>query len=379
MEKIGIICEYNPFHNGHLYHLRKIKEKYPDSLIVLVMSSCFTQRGNISILTKEEKAMIALNYGIDLIVELPFVFASQSADVFAKGAISILKELDVDYLVFGSETNDVTKLEEMANIQLNNSQYEELVKEYIKEGISYPTAMSKAIKKITNLDITTPNDLLGLSYIKEIIRQKTKIIPITIKRTNDFHSTDLKGQIVSATAIRKALKEDKDIKDFVPEITYNFLKNKKENNYYPLLKYKVIIEKEEIKRYQTVDEGIENRIINNINKCQTTNELIEKIKTKRYTYNKLSRMLIHILTSLTKEEGQEQELKYIRVLGFNNFGKDYLNNIKKDLSLPLITNIKKKDEDLLKIDIRVEKIYALINHTDPNSYKNPPIQRKETI
>ena len=379
MKKIGIICEYNPFHNGHLYHLKKIKEKYPDSLIVLVMSSCFTQRGNISILTKEEKTRIALSYGIDLIVELPFVFASQSADVFAKGAISILKELDVDYLVFGSETNDVTKLEEMANIQLNNSQYEELVKEYIKEGISYPTAMSKAIKKITNLDITTPNDLLGLSYIKEIIRQKTKIIPITIKRTNDFHSTDLKGQIVSATAIRKALKEDKDIKDFVPEITYNFLKNKKENNYYPLLKYKVIIEKEEIKRYQTVDEGIENRIINNINKCQTTSELIEKIKTKRYTYNKLSRMLIHILTSLTKEEGQEQELKYIRVLGFNNFGKDYLNNIKKDLSLPLITNIKKKDEDLLKIDIRVEKIYALINHTDPNSYKNPPIQRKETI
>ena len=379
MKKIGIICEYNPFHNGHLYHLKKIKEKYPDSLIVLVMSSCFTQRGNISILTKEEKTKIALSYGIDLIVELPFVFASQSADVFAKGAISILKELDVDYLVFGSETNDVTKLEEMANVQLNDSQYEKLVKEYIKEGISYPTAMSKAIKKITNLDITTPNDLLGLSYIKEIIRQKTKIIPITIKRTNDFHSTDLKGQIVSATAIRKALKEDKDIKDFVPEITYNFLKNKKENNYYPLLKYKVIIEKEEIKRYQTVDEGIENRIINNINKCQTTNELIEKIKTKRYTYNKLSRMLIHILTSLTKEEGQEQELKYIRVLGFNNFGKDYLNNIKKDLSLPLITNIKKKDEDLLKIDIRVEKIYALINHTDPNSYKNPPIQRKETI
>ncbi len=377
MEKIGIICEYNPFHNGHLYHLRKIKEKYPDSLIVLVMSSCFTQRGNISILTKEEKTRIALNYGIDLIVELPFVFASQSADVFAKGAIAILKELDVDYLVFGSETNDVTKLEEMANIQLNNSQYEELVKEYIKEGISYPTAMSKAIKKITNLDITTPNDLLGLSYIKEIIRQKTKIIPITIKRTNDFHSTDLKGQIVSATAIRKALKEDKDIKDFVPEITYNFLKKKKEYNYYPLLKYKVITEKEAIKRYQTVDEGIENRIINNINKCQTTSELIEKIKTKRYTYNKLSRMLIHILTSLTKEEGQDQELKYIRILGFNDKGKDYLNKIKKQVKIPIITNIKKKDEELLDIDIRIEKIYNLITNNDFNSYKNPPIQIKK--
>ncbi len=114
MKKIGLICEYNPFHNGHLYHIEKTKELYPDSIIILVLSTCFTQRGNISILTKEEKTEIALNYGIDLVIELPFIFSSQSADIFAKGAISILNELGCDTLVFGSESNDVEKLKEIA-------------------------------------------------------------------------------------------------------------------------------------------------------------------------------------------------------------------------------------------------------------------------
>lgn len=373
MNIIGIICEYDPFHNGHLYHIQKVKELYPNSLIILVMSTWFTERGNMSILTKEEKTQIALNYGIDLVIELPFVFASQSADTFAKGAIAILKELKADYLVFGSEENNIEKLKEIANIQLNNSFYEELVKVYIDNGTNYPTAMSKAIKDVSDLEITTPNDLLGLSYVKEIIRQKTNIIPISIKRTNDFHSKDLEKEIVSATAIREALKENKDIKKYVPSITYKYLKDKKINDIFSFLKYKVLIEDININHYQTVDEGIENRIVKNIDKCHNIGELINCIKTKRHTYNRLSRMFIHILTSLTKEEGNNQELKYIRVLGFNNRGKDYLNNIKKDLSIPLITNIKKKDEDLLRIDIRVEKIYALINHTDPNSYKNPPI------
>lgn len=375
MKKIGLICEYNPFHNGHLYHIEKTKELYPDSIIILVLSTCFTQRGNLSILTKEEKTNISLNYGIDLVVELPFIFSSQSADIFAKGAISILNELGCDTLVFGSESNDVEKLKEIANIQLNNSLYDDLVKSYLDDGVNYPTAMSNAVRDISDLDIGTPNDLLGLSYVKEIIKQGSNITPITIQRTNDFHDEELNNKIVSATAIRKALDEDKDIKDNVPSLVYEYLKNKKNISYFDFLKYKIINEGSNISNYQTVDEGIENRVINYIDKCRDLDTLIDKVKTKRYTYNKISRMFIHILVSLTKEEALDQDLKYIRVLGFNTRGKEYLNSIKRNIKVPIITNIKKNNEDLLKIEIRTEKIYSLITNSDINSYKNPPITK----
>ena len=377
MNKIGLICEYNPFHNGHLYHIEKTKELYPDSLIILVLSSCFTQRGHLSILTKEEKTKIALDNKIDLVVELPFVFSSQSADIFAKGAISILKELGCDTLVFGSESNDVDKLKEIANIQLNNSLYDDLVKSYLEDGVNYPTAMSNAVRDITDLDIGTPNDLLGLSYVKEIIRQDACINPVTIKRTNDFHDEEINKSIVSATAIRKALNDNIDIKENVPNLVYEYLQNKKNFDYFNYLKYKVLTEDIDISKYQTVDEGIENRIINYIDKCNNIDELINKVKTKRYTYNKISRMLIHIITSFTKEEALDQDIHYIRVLGFNDIGKEYLNSIKKKINVPIITNIKKKDEDLLTINIRTEKIYSLITNNDLNSYKNPPIYKEK--
>jgi len=377
MKKIGIICEYNPFHNGHLYHIEKVKELYPDCLLILILSSCFTQRGNISILTKEEKTEIALKHGINLVIELPFIFSTQSADIFAKGAIALLKEIGCDTLVFGSECNDIDKLKKIANIQLNNSLYDDLVKSYLDDGVNYPTAMSNAIKDISDLDIETPNDLLGLSYVKEIIRQNTNINPITIKRTNDFHDEELDKKIVSATAIRKGIDDGIDIKNNVPSLVYKYLKIKKNFDYFNFLKYKILNENKNISIYQTVDEGIENRIINYIDKVDSLDKLIDKIKTKRYTYNKISRMLIHILVSLTKEEGNEQDIKYIRVLGFDDLGQSYLNSIKKDITIPIITNIKKKDEELLSIAIRTEKIYSLITNGDLNSYKNPPIYIKK--
>ena len=142
---IGIICEYNPFHYGHLYHLNKIKEMYPDSNIILVMSGWITERGDLSLIDKFKKTEIALNYGVDLVIELPFKFI-QSADYFAKGAVEILNKLGCDTIVFGSESNNIEELTYLANIQLNKSKYDKLVKEYIDEGTNYPTALSKALK-----------------------------------------------------------------------------------------------------------------------------------------------------------------------------------------------------------------------------------------
>ena len=374
MKIIGIICEYNPFHNGHLYHLKKIKEMYPSSCIILVMSSSFTQRGEISILNKWEKTDIALQYGVDLIIELPFVFSTQSADIFALGAISILNHLKVDTIVFGSESNDPNQLIEIANIQLNNPNYNKIVKDYLDKGENYPTALSLAINQLYNKTISLPNDLLGLSYVKEIIKQQANIEIKTIQRTNDFHNKKLNHKIVSATAIRNNL-DNKNIKKYVPSFTYQYLKEKyPTDNYFTLLKYKIISEQENIKIYQTVDEGIHHRILKYIDETNSLEELIQKIKTKRYTYNKIHRMLTHILCSFTKEEAKNIKINYIRVLGFNQKGIHYLNKIKKDLTIPLITNYKKEYNILLEIETRIDKIYSLIMNDKNYDYKRKPIK-----
>jgi len=375
MKKIGIICEYNPFHNGHIYHLEKIKEMYNDSLIILVMSSSFTERGELSILNKWEKSEIALKYGVDLVIELPFEFASQSADVFARGAVTLLKKLQVDTIVFGSESNNRDELIKIANLQLNNKDYDNKVKEYLDKGENYPSSMARAIKDMGLNEINLPNDILGLSYTKEIIKQNANIEIVTIKRTNDYHNKELNNSIVSASAIRNNL-DSKDIINYVPSITYNYLKEKNvNNNYFLLLKYKIISEQEGISKYQTVDEGIHNRILKYIEEVNSMEELILKIKTKRYTYNKLNRMFTHILCGFAKEEAKNIEIKYIRVLGFSNLGLSHLNKIKKSSSIPIITNLKKEYSSLLSLELRVDKIYNLITNDKNNSYLKGPIKK----
>lgn len=375
MDIVGIICEYNPFHNGHIYHLKKIKELYPNSLIILVMSGNFSQRGIPSIINKWDKTEIALNYGVDLVIELPFVFASQGADIFAKGSISILKELNANYLVFGSESNDSNELMELAKLTINNKEYEKKVKYYLSLGkYNYPTSLNLALKDVSKKELSKPNDLLGFSYIKEIIRQKTNIKPITIQRTNEYHDINLNSDISSATSIRKAFLEKEEWKNQVPKETVQKMKksNFLLNNYFPYLKYKIITSKD-LSIYQTVDEGIENRLKKVIYDSTSFENLIEKLKTKRYTYSKISRMLIHILCNFTKEQAKNQsEIEYIRILGYSKNGKEYLNKIKKDIDISLKENF---DSKIYQYEIKAAMIYDLLCNT--NEYdiekKNKPI------
>ena len=382
MKKIGIICEYNPFHNGHLYHISKIKEMFDDSLIILVMSGNFTQRGEASIIPKYSKCDIALLSGIDLVIELPFIFATQSADVFAKTSIEILDKLNVDYVVFGSETNDINKLTMLAKTQINNKKYDKLVKEYLDKGVNYPTALSKALYQLTDKKIDKPNDILGVSYIREILKLNSNITPICIKRSNDYNSIELNDNITSASSIRYALSNGDDVKNYVPEYVYGCLKNPIfTKNYFNLLKYKIMTENT-LEEYQTVDEGIQNRIKNCIIKSKDLDDLILKVKTKRYTYNKLSRMFIHILCNLKKEEVKKyNKISYIRVLGFNIKGRNYLNEIKKDIDIPIITNFSRTNDPILDIEMRSTCVYAsILNEKDKinlieSEYKDFPIIR----
>ena len=168
MKKVGIIAEYNPFHNGHIYHLQKIREQFPNDAIVLVLSSHFTQRGIPSILNKWDKTSLALQYGVDLVLELPFAFSTQSADFFAQGAIEMLSAVGADFLVFGSESNNVEQLIEIADLQLDHPDFSKLIKQSLKRGFNYPTAINDVLDQLGGRKISSPNDLLGISYIKEI-------------------------------------------------------------------------------------------------------------------------------------------------------------------------------------------------------------------
>ncbi len=374
MEIIGIVAEYNPFHNGHLYQIQKIKEKYPDSILVAVVSSTFTQRGTVSMLNKWTKTKIALDNHIDIVIELPFVYATQSSDIFAKGAVALLNKLKVTRIIFGTERDNLNELSLSADIQLNNKEYHKLVKLYLSKGLNYPTATNKALEDLTGQVVTTPNDLLALSYIKEIKSNNYQIKYENIKRTSSYHGTEINNNITSASNIRKLYQENKDIDNLIPYSKEQLYKVDM-NKFLPLLKYQIFLNQDNLNKYQTVDEGIEGRIIKYITKSSTYEELINNIKTKRYTYNKISRMLLHILISFTKEEAQNINIDYIRLLGFSPNGKHYLNKIKKELDVPLITGYKKNISKVLDIELRTTKIYTLIigNELLLEEYRNKPI------
>lgn len=378
MHKIGIICEYNPFHNGHLYQIKKIKETYKDSLIIVCLSSCFMQRGEASILNKWDKTRLAIESGVDLVLELPFAFATQYQDIFAKGALTILNHLKIDTLIFGSECDDIELLNNLASVQLKDDGYNYLVKRYLDLGLNYPTSLSKALFDITGVKLDKPNDLLALAYVKEIIKNNYDIEPFSIRRTSDYHNSNLDSDIVSASTIRKLLKDGVNVNNYLPYNIYDYLSEIDEDKYFALLKYQIINNIDCLDKFQTVDEGIENRIIKYINMVNSKEELILKVKSKRYTYNKINRMFTHILTNFTKEDAKDLEIEYLRVLGFNTRGKNYLNKIKKDIGIPIINKYIPNMYKSLDIEFKVSLIYSLILKDKGDDflkreYRNKPV------
>ena len=377
MEKIGVIAEYNPFHNGHIYLIDKIKEKFPNSLITVILNTNFTERGEFSFLTKWEKTKIALLNKVDLVIEMPFIFGSQSADKFAYYAISILEKLNIDYLVFGSESDDVDTLKNLASTILYNKDYNNLVKKYLDMGNNYPSATSKALYNLTNINLIDSNDLLGVSYLKVILENNFNITPITIKRTNSYLNKNLTNNISSATSIREAYLNNQNIENYVPKDTLNYLNINKNylNEYFKLLKYKLISEINDLDKYLDVAEGIDKKIKKIILKVNTYQELIENLKSKRYTYNKLNRMFLHILLNILKTS--KYNINYIRILGFNSKGRLYLRTIKNDLDIPIITNYKDIDDEVLKKELAATIIYLNILNKEnliKEELKSIPIQ-----
>ena len=375
---VGIVCEYNPFHNGHLYQINKVKKKYKDSIIIACLSGTFTQRGELSVLNKWDKTKIALENGIDIVIELPYVYSTQSSDIFAKYSVSLLNKLYVDVLCFGSETENIDKIKEAAKYQVNDINFDIITKKYLSEGVSYPTALNKALEELCGITITEPNDLLALSYLKEIYRNGYFMDIYNIKRTSNYHDLDSNAKVVSASNIRTRLLEKKNIKDKVPNNVYELLKDKNmESKYFEYLKYKILTE-DNLEKFVDVDEGLSTRIKKVINKSNSLDELIKNIKTKRYTYNKISRMLNHIFCSFTKEENKKVKyLEYIRILGFTDKGKNYLNEIKSEINIPILNKYNTK-YDALKIEKRITDLYSFIyEDLSKKEIQNIPIYIKE--
>lgn len=359
MKVNGIIVEYNPFHNGHIYQINKVKEMYPNDLLIIILNGYFTQRGNISVLSKEDKTKLALDYGVDLVVELPCIYGIQSADIFAYQSIKILNELKIDRLIFGSESNNLDILKKIASIQ-EDEYFNLKLKEELDKGISYPNALRNIID--INFDYQ-PNDLLGISYIKAINKINNNIEIISIKRTNDYHDKNSNNKIISAENIRNKYSNNIDIKTYTP--AYKYIKPIDNELYFKLLKTKILTDSH-LDEYVDVNEGIENRLIKYINNSKNIIDFIEKIKTKRYSYNKINRMLLHIVLGFKKDENIST--LSVRILGFNNKGKEYLNKNK----------FKFEENKFIKnLEINYSKIYDLL--TNSNTYefelKNIPVKK----
>lgn len=362
---VGIIAEYNPFHNGHIYHLQKVKEMFPNETITLVLAGHFLNRGEVSVLSKWDKTFLALEYGVDLVVELPFIFATQAADIYAYGAISILKALKAKYIVFGSECNDIEKLKKIAKAQEKENKE---VKNYLKQGYSYPSAVANANQESVN----TPNDILAISYIKAIHQLQADITPISIQRTNSYHALDCNGEIISASAIRKALQEKKDISTFVPKGIASRVKNIHIEDYFAYLKHQIIVD--DLTKYP-IDEKLISPFQKSITQASTLEDFMKMVKTKNFTYNHIQRALTHILCGFTKEENN-LKITYIRVLGFNNRGKEYLHSIKKEVPCPIYTTF----QPCMALELKVTKVYSLLYGPSiiEEEFKHKPIIKRDT-
>ena len=336
---VGLIVEYNPFHNGHLHHIQEIDKLFEDNIKIAVMSGDFVQRGEPSLINKFEKTKIALSQGIDIVIELPTFYSTQSAEIFAKGSVNLLDKLSCSHIVFGSESNDLDKLKRIATISMTK-EFELSLREFLAEGFSYPTAFSKALfdEKLGS------NDILAMEYLKVIKVINPKIEACSIKREKTGYYDNEKDNFSSATYIRKILldcnekKEDKlnKIKNLVPEFSYKILE---ENfgvfsclsNFYDLIKYNIIKNHSELKNIQDLEIGLENRLYKYSLENLSFKDFFYEVLTKRITISRLQRILLHSLFGLTKTitEKIKNEVPFVKILGFSTKGQEYLNYLKK--------------------------------------------------
>lgn len=391
---LGIIAEYNPFHNGHLYHVNESKKAVNADYTVAIMSGNFVQRGDTSLVDKWSKAEMALLNGIDLVIELPLVYSISSAENFAEGSIKILNSLKlVDYISFGSELCDVNTLNDFANVlYYEPKEFVSVLNHELSKGFSFPKARENAllmylndIRKYANI-LSSPNNILAIEYLKALKKYKSHISPISVKREKVFYNSNcIVDEYASATAIRNMIINEQfnDIRKVVPASSYNLLMNEIEEGHLVIdiskfekeILYAIRkLSADDIKNFPEVTEGLENAIKNASNSCNNLSELINMIKSKRYTHTRIQRILLYILLNITKKDMylSRKNIPYARILGYSPQGKELISEIyKANPKITLITSVKnfldssnnKTYKYMLNKDILATNIYTL-------AYKN---------
>ena len=396
MKAVGLVTEYNPFHNGHLYHLNKAMELTGADISVAVMSGDFVQRGEPAVLDKYTRTSMALNSGVNLVVELPVNYAVSSAESFAAGALKVLDYIKADSIAFGSEIGDLERLSKLAHILCDNevTLYKEISK-CTANGISYDAARLKVVEKLTDKDtaamLTSSNNILAVEYLKAIIKNNYAIKPYTVQRQGDsYNDTDIRSEYASATALRENLKAD-NISEYIP-VKAGLILSSNTNYIYPdditealftrLLdilfasSYDKNVFIENVMQYPDVSKEIAGRLYKSAmdmitrtvpqrseskdNWTFSFGSLCEYIKTKEVPLSRIKRALVRITLGLDKKRMEKYANEpYIRVLGFDKKGQEYLSYIRKTVEVPLITKTANYKEILLD-DIHAANIYNMI-------------------
>lgn len=387
---LGIIAEYNPFHNGHLYHISESKKLAKTDYTVVVMSGNFVQRGNTSLVDKWVKTEMALNCGADLILELPTIYSISSAENFAEGAVKLLDSLGIiDIFSFGNEHCDISVLDDIANVLYKEpKEYSNLLSRELQKGLSFPKAREKAlmlylndIRRYANV-LSGSNNILGIEYLKALKRTRSIMQPLAINRYGvSYNSTATHNEFASATAIRELVKK----RDFIevakvmPKNSFNLLKDCIfKGKYVPDISR---FEKEILYKFRTmstqdignlpdVNEGLDTVLKKAANSCNTLTELFNIAKTRRFTQTRLQRICLYALLDITKKDMliSKRNSPYVRVLGFNKRGKELVSEIHRlNPKLPIVTSVKKFMDSnsnkiaksMLETDIKATNIYTL--------------------
>ena len=364
MKKIGIIVEYNPLHNGHVYHFNKIKQQANADLVIAVCSSTFTMRGDLSMFDKFTKAKQALKLGVDLVIELPAICTIQNADIFAYNAVKTLNNAKVDEIWIGSELNDNSIYEKYYEIEKTAS-FNAKIKDNLKQGLSYKTSYNEALK-LHNLPSLNPNDTLGLCYYKAIKKLNSNIVLKTIKRVGDAEdsSTNITN-MPSASYIRANFNQS-----FVPNYVYNDYQTYHFdiNMLYPYFNYELRLSKN---TFFFDEEGIKSYLMKFVNE-PNYNEFINNAHNKRYSKSRIKRFFFYTLFQITKDDINNSNYNFLRVLGFNEVGKKYLNFLKKEITI--YTNIKEGLNPILDIELKITKFIDYVFKTSLMSSEQNPFK-----
>lgn len=401
MKLTGIVVEYNPFHNGHEYHIKKSIEKTNCDGIVAVMSGNFVQRGLPAIIDKWQRTKMALLNGVDLVIELPVIYSVSSAEFFAFGAVSLLNSIGViDNICFGSEAEDSEALCSIAQILTEEPlEYKVLLNNFLASGNSFPKARTMALEKYCKSQcdehdiapiLSLPNNILGIEYYKSLIKLNSSMTAFPIKRLgSDYNDKMLTNRLASATALREFFRTNKNIeniRNYLPVNSFNILSDLYNKNY-PLvtgdemldyIKYRFYSGDKTLNKLPDASEGLDNRIYNFIDKSSSINNLIEMAKTKRYTYTRISRLLCQyflLFDRFNYAELRSLPCPYARILGFNNKGREIIKEMKKSSSIPIITKLPNEINSTLKADISATKAYSLLNKKVAGNadYLNNPV------